>query len=132
VVILSAIPALTTVRAASQIFAGPSLNGERAETAVAATLVRRAVAANVTLTALNAQPIELAPFGRALDAVHVVADRCDAIWGPASRPLPVRDLHYLHPRLPVQRSPRPRRSSPRRRRHDDSCPLGLPRRDEQR
>jgi ATP-binding cassette, subfamily B (MDR/TAP), member 1 len=84
-----------TIWAASQIFAGLSLNGERAETAVAATLVRRAVAANATLQALNAQLSEPTPVGRAVDDVHAAPDRCDAIWGPASGPLPVRDLHYI-------------------------------------
>jgi hypothetical protein len=58
---------------------------------------------------LRAQPIELAPVGRAFDCVHTAADCIDFIWGIASGPLPFRSPHYLHPRASdsVPASPAP-------------------------
>jgi ATP-binding cassette subfamily B (MDR/TAP) protein 1 len=83
-VILSAVPALMAVQVASQVFATPPLERERAETAVAATLVDRAVAAIATVKAFNAQPTELAHIGATLDRVRAAADRCNAVWAVTS------------------------------------------------
>jgi ATP-binding cassette subfamily B (MDR/TAP) protein 1 len=72
------------VQIASQVFATPPLERERAETAVAATLVDRAVAAIATVKAFNAQPTELAHIGLTLDRIRAAADGCNSVWAVTS------------------------------------------------
>ncbi|PCH37435.1 nucleoside triphosphate hydrolase protein [Wolfiporia cocos MD-104 SS10] len=83
-IILSAVPVLMIIQAASQIFAGVHLNAERAQTAIAATLVDRAIAAIATVKAFNAETYEHATVSRALDAMQAAANRCITVWGITS------------------------------------------------
>ena len=80
-VILSAVPVLMIIQGVSQGVAGPLLTIERAQTATAATLVDRAVAAIATVKAFNAATYEHSTLSVALDKMRAVAKKCNAVWG---------------------------------------------------
>ncbi|KZT00697.1 P-loop containing nucleoside triphosphate hydrolase protein [Laetiporus sulphureus 93-53] len=80
-IILSSVPILMFIQVVSQIFAGAYLNVERSETAKAATLVDRAIAAIATVKAFNAEPHEHAKVGGVLDAMQAAANGCITVWG---------------------------------------------------
>lgn len=83
-IILSAVPVLVVIQAASQIFAGAHLGVERATTATAATLVDRAIAAIATVKAFNAETHEQETIGHVLDAMRTAANKCIRVWGITS------------------------------------------------
>ncbi|OSX58365.1 hypothetical protein POSPLADRAFT_1082762, partial [Postia placenta MAD-698-R-SB12] len=83
-IILSAVPVLMFIQALSQIFAGAHLTVERAQTATAATLVDRALAAIATVKAFNAETYEHSNISRVLDAMQTAANRCISVWGVTS------------------------------------------------
>ena len=80
-VILSAVPVLMIIQGVSQGVAGPLLTIERAQTATAATLVDRAVAAIATVKAFNAATYEHSTLSVALNKMRAVAKKCNAVWG---------------------------------------------------
>ncbi|EIN14636.1 P-loop containing nucleoside triphosphate hydrolase protein [Punctularia strigosozonata HHB-11173 SS5] len=83
-VILSAVPLLMLIQGISQGVVGPLLAHERAQTATAASLVDRAVAAIATVKAFNAQPHEHAALSTVLDRIALAARKCDAVWSVTS------------------------------------------------
>lgn len=83
-VILSAVPVLVLIQAFSQAFAGPLLAAERSQTATAATLADRAIAAISTVKAFNASSHEQSSLDVVLDRVGTAAKRLNAIWGLTS------------------------------------------------
>lgn len=83
-VILSAVPVLILIQGLSQGLAGPLLAHERAQTATAATLVDRAVAAISTVKAFNAQPHEQHAVDAVLDRLSAAARRLNVVWGVTS------------------------------------------------
>jgi ATP-binding cassette subfamily B (MDR/TAP) protein 1 len=83
-VILSAVPVLMLIQGFSQAFAGPLLGVERAQTATAATLVDRAIAAIATVKAFNATPHEQAAFETVIDRMRKAGLRLNAVWGLTS------------------------------------------------
>ncbi|KII91881.1 hypothetical protein PLICRDRAFT_104545 [Plicaturopsis crispa FD-325 SS-3] len=83
-VILSAVPALVLIQGLSQGVAGPLLAVERAETASAATLVDRAVAAIATVKAFNAAPHERTVLAATLERVRGAARKLNGVWGLTS------------------------------------------------
>ena len=80
-VILSAVPVLIFIQALSQSLVSPRLNGERAHTATAATLVDRAVAAIATVKAFNAEVHEEKAISAVLDKLQQSANDCITVWG---------------------------------------------------
>ncbi|PSR75789.1 hypothetical protein PHLCEN_2v8906 [Hermanssonia centrifuga] len=80
-VILSAVPVLIFIQSLSQALASPRLNDEREHTAVAATLVDRAIAAISTVKAFNAEPHEAHSLGKVLDQLQKSANGCISVWG---------------------------------------------------
>ncbi|THH19333.1 hypothetical protein EW146_g1804 [Bondarzewia mesenterica] len=80
-VILSAVPVLMIIQAFSQGVAGPLLAVERSQTATAATLMDRAVAAIATVKAFNAVSHEVSTLSIVLDNMRAVAKKCNAVWG---------------------------------------------------
>ncbi|KAJ6632548.1 P-loop containing nucleoside triphosphate hydrolase protein [Mycena sp. CBHHK59/15] len=82
-VILSAVPVLVIIQASSQAVAGPLLATERQQTAVAATLVDRAVTSTgiSTVKAFNAAAHEEASLGAVLDRIEKAVWKLVAVWG---------------------------------------------------
>ncbi|KAI0942984.1 hypothetical protein AcV7_002254 [Taiwanofungus camphoratus] len=83
-IILSAVPILMFIQTLSQVFAGIHLNMERAQTATAATLVDRAIAAIATVKAFNAEMHEHAQLSAVLDKMRIAANKCITVWGITS------------------------------------------------
>lgn len=83
-VILSAVPALMFVQILSQRFAGPLVNSERQQTAVAASLIERAVNAIATVKAFNAQSYEKSALDTPLDKINRVTIKVNGVWGMTS------------------------------------------------
>jgi ATP-binding cassette, subfamily B (MDR/TAP), member 1 len=79
-VILSAVPMLMFIQILSQTFAAPLFAGERQQTAIAATLVDRAVAAIATVKAFNAQAFEIAAVSTVLSRANSKARKLATIW----------------------------------------------------
>ncbi|KAJ7471943.1 P-loop containing nucleoside triphosphate hydrolase protein [Mycena latifolia] len=82
-VILSAVPILVIIQASSQAVAGPLLGTERQQTAVAATLVDRAVTDTgiSTVKAFNAADHEQTALGVVLDRIETAVYKLVAVWG---------------------------------------------------
>ncbi|KAJ7749063.1 P-loop containing nucleoside triphosphate hydrolase protein [Mycena maculata] len=82
-VVLSAVPILVIIQAASQAIAGPLLAKERQQTAVAATLVDRALtsAGISTVKAFNAAQHEQRALGVVLDRIESAVQKLVAVWG---------------------------------------------------
>lgn len=80
-VILSAVPVLTVIQTISQNLVAPHLGAERSQTATAATLVDRAVAAIATVKAFNAQSYEERNLALILDKLQSSANACITVWG---------------------------------------------------
>ncbi|KAJ7086438.1 P-loop containing nucleoside triphosphate hydrolase protein [Mycena belliarum] len=82
-VILSAVPILVTIQAGSQTVAGSLLATERQQTAVAATLVDRAVTATgiSTVKAFNAAAHEQTALAAVLDHIELAVRKLVAVWG---------------------------------------------------
>jgi len=80
-VVLSTFPILILLGGFSQGLSQNLLMGERSYTAVAATLVDRAVAAIATVKAFNAFDHELKALGGALAGIKTVAGKIIALWG---------------------------------------------------
>ena len=83
-VILSAVPVLVVIQALSQAFASPPLAVERSQTATAATLVDRAVAAIATVKAFNASENEQVTLSKVLEKMRQAAWKCNFVWGITS------------------------------------------------
>jgi ATP-binding cassette subfamily B (MDR/TAP) protein 1 len=83
-VILSAVPALVIIQSLSQSFANPLAAAERHQTAIAATLVERAIAAISTVKAFNAAKDEQESLGGVLDKTASAASKVNAVWGITS------------------------------------------------
>ena len=83
-VILPAVPVLIFIQGLSQAFASPLLAAERAQTATAATLVDRAVAAIATVKAFNASTHEQLTLSKVLENMRVTAKKCNSVWGVTS------------------------------------------------
>lgn len=79
-VVLSTFPVLILLGGLSQGFSQNLLMGERAYTAIAATLVDRAVAAIATVKAFNAFDHELKALEGALDGIKTAANKIIALW----------------------------------------------------
>ncbi|KAJ6558138.1 P-loop containing nucleoside triphosphate hydrolase protein [Mycena capillaripes] len=82
-VILSAVPILVIIQAASQAVAGPLLGTERQQTAIAATLVDRVTTASgiSTVKAFNAASHEQRALGAVLDRIETAVWKLVAVWG---------------------------------------------------
>lgn len=80
-VILSTFPILVILGGLSQGLSQNLLMGERSYTAIAATLVDRAVAAIATVKAFNASDHELKALEGALTGIKTVADKIVTLWG---------------------------------------------------
>ena len=78
-VILSAVPILTTIQVISQRFAGPLIQAERVHTGVAASFIERAIGAISTVKAFNAQSTEQVALNPALDDIDKVTVRVNAV-----------------------------------------------------
>ncbi|KAF8965780.1 P-loop containing nucleoside triphosphate hydrolase protein [Flammula alnicola] len=76
-VILSAVPLLMVIQGFSQGIAGPLLHAERQETAIAATLIERALA-------FNAAPSELLRAQRIFSTLRTQARKLNTVWGLTS------------------------------------------------
>lgn len=72
------------IQGLSQGFASPLLAVERSQTATAATLVDRAVAAIATVKAFNAASHEQSTLAKVLDNIRAAARKCNAVWGVTS------------------------------------------------
>ncbi|KAH8112831.1 P-loop containing nucleoside triphosphate hydrolase protein [Phellopilus nigrolimitatus] len=83
-VILSAVPALMIIQVFSQGAAGPLINAEREQTAVAATFVERAINAIATIKAFNAQAAEQALLGAILDKMKATTIKVNGVFGFSS------------------------------------------------
>ncbi|KAF7295018.1 p-loop containing nucleoside triphosphate hydrolase protein [Mycena indigotica] len=83
-IILLAVPVLVVIQFASQLFAGPLLNIERQQSAVAATLVDRAVTGINTVKAFNAQGHEQRALATVLGRIETAVWKLVAIWGLTS------------------------------------------------
>ena len=83
-VILSAVPILMLIQGISQAFAGPLLAVERSQTATAATLVDRAIAAIATVKAFNASSHEQSALALVLNRMNTAAKKLNAVWGLTS------------------------------------------------
>ncbi|KAF9045011.1 P-loop containing nucleoside triphosphate hydrolase protein [Panaeolus papilionaceus] len=83
-VILSAVPLLIFIQGLSQGFANPLLAYEREQTAVAATIVDRAVAAISTVKAFNAQSFEVRRAKAAFNSLTKAASKLNALWATTS------------------------------------------------
>jgi ATP-binding cassette subfamily B (MDR/TAP) protein 1 len=83
-VILSAVPVLIFIQGLSQAFASPLLAAERAQTATAATLVDRAIAAIATVKAFNASTHEQLTLSKVLENMRVATKKCNSVWGVTS------------------------------------------------
>ncbi|KAJ7594062.1 P-loop containing nucleoside triphosphate hydrolase protein [Mycena floridula] len=80
-VILSAVPALVLIQIFSQAVAGPLLAAERSQTAIAGTLIDRAVNAIATVKAFNASRYEESAFDTVLNKLKVADKKLNAVWG---------------------------------------------------
>ncbi|KAJ7152997.1 P-loop containing nucleoside triphosphate hydrolase protein, partial [Mycena filopes] len=82
-VILSAVPVLVIIQASSQAVAGPLLGIERQQTAVAATLVDRAVTSTgiSTVKAFNAAAHEQRALSAVLNRIETAVWKLVAVWG---------------------------------------------------
>ena len=80
-VVLSTFPILILLGGLSQGLSQNLLAGERFSTAVAATLVDRAVAAVATVKAFNAFEHEIKALGGALTGIKTAADKIITLWG---------------------------------------------------
>ncbi|PPR00099.1 hypothetical protein CVT24_008957, partial [Panaeolus cyanescens] len=83
-VILSAVPLLIFIQGLSQGFANPLLAYEREQTAIAATIVDRAVAAISTVKAFNAQTFELRRAKASFSSLTGAAKKLNALWATTS------------------------------------------------
>lgn len=83
-VILSAVPLLTLIQVFSQAVAGPLLSTERAQAAVAGTLIERAVTAIATVKAFNAVQYEEASLDAVLSRLKLADRKLNAVWGLTS------------------------------------------------
>lgn len=82
-VILSAIPIMVLVQGFSQSLSVPAYNGERSNTASAATRMDRAVASISTVKAFNARMREIVAVSTLIDAAQIAYERCCVVWGAA-------------------------------------------------
>ncbi|KAJ7074574.1 P-loop containing nucleoside triphosphate hydrolase protein [Mycena amicta] len=80
-IILLAVPVLVVIQFASQTIAGPLLSIERQQTAVAATLVDRAVAGINTVKAFNASAHEQRSLAVVLQRIESAVWKLVAVWG---------------------------------------------------
>src|SRR5882762_504966 len=83
-VTLSAGPILILIQALSYAFASPRLSTERSQTATAATLADRAIAAIPTVKAFNATTHEQLSLARVLTKMREAALGCAKVWGVTS------------------------------------------------
>ena len=83
-VVLSAVPVLVVVQALSQAFAAPPLAVERLQTATAASLVDRAVAAIATVKAFNTAKHEQVTLSKVLEKIRQAAWKGHIVWGITS------------------------------------------------
>ena len=79
--VLSTFPILILLGGLSQGLSQNLLVGERSYTAIAATLVDRAVAAIATVKAFNASDHELKALGGALTGIEIAAGKIITLWG---------------------------------------------------
>lgn len=79
-VILLAVPLLSSIQVVSQIFAGPLLVVDRQQSATAATLVDRAVSAITTVKSFNAHGFEQGLLSKSLDTLRSTTKKLNSVW----------------------------------------------------